>query len=310
MPSIAVVIPCHNVEKYLRRAVESALSQSKLPDEIVLVDNNSTDNTMKVIEALVKEFDIVRSLTESVPGASAARNLGWKNTTSEFIQFLDADDVLQPESLAAKEEAIVSNAANLIINGYERIDESGRKTEILPELDLWTGLFMSRFGHTSSNLIHRSLLERIGGWDTALKSSQETNLYFEILKLRPKYVVLPTPLTVAYDREGQISKGDPIGRWTRIIDLRGKMLDWLSENQPDYFSENKSKFQQLFFEALCVGYRFVPELALAQYEKCLAQKGFTPQSSPVITKAYLLIHRLVGFQKAQQLKTLISRITG
>ncbi len=309
MPSIAVVIPCHNVEKYLRRAVESALSQSKRPDEIVLVDNNSTDNTMKVIESLVEEFDIVKSLREPVPGASAARNLGWRNTTSDYIQFLDADDVLQPESLALKEEAVVNNAAQLVINGYTRVDESGGKTVVRPESDLWIGLFMSRFGHTSSNLIHRSLLEQIGGWNAELKSSQETNLYFEILKLRPKYIVLKEPLTEAYDRDGQISKGDAAGRWTRIIELRCKMLEWLSENQSDYFLKNKQKFQQLFFEALCVGYRFVPELALAKYEKWLSESEFKPQSSPVITRAYLLIHRLLGFKKAQELKMRVSKFT-
>lgn len=307
MPSISVVIPCHNVEKYLRRAVESVLSQSRMPDEILLVENNSSDNTMKVIESLASEFDIVKALKEPIPGASAARNLGWKNTKSDFIQFLDADDTLLPESLALKEAEIIKHSAELIVNGYTRVDEMGRETLFYPNSDLWVGLFKSRFGHTSSNLIHRGLLERIGGWDATLKSSQETNLYFEILKLHPKYIVLQEPLTVAYDREGQISKGDPVGRWTRIIELRCKMLDWLSENQPDYSQENKNTFRQLFFEVLCVAYRFVPDLAFKQYEKWLSEKDFKPQPSPVITKNYLIIHRLLGFKKAQQLKTRISK---
>ena len=72
-PCVSVVIPCHNVGNWVRSAVQSTASQGALVKEIIVVDNNSSDNTRAVLDDLSREYPL-QVTEEKVPGACAARN--------------------------------------------------------------------------------------------------------------------------------------------------------------------------------------------------------------------------------------------
>ena len=103
--SISVVIPAYNSGKYIPRAIESVLTQTLKPDEIFIVDDNSTDDTAKI----VRQFDSVRYIHQAHAGASTARNIGIEAATSEWIAFLDADDEWLPEFLHKQIELLKNN---------------------------------------------------------------------------------------------------------------------------------------------------------------------------------------------------------
>jgi glycosyltransferase involved in cell wall biosynthesis len=97
LPKISVVIPLFNKEKYIGRTINSVLNQTIEDFEILIVDNNSTDNGMDVVS---KYKDIrIKCLQQKVKGVSAARNFGITNSTSNLIAFLDADDEWLPQYL-------------------------------------------------------------------------------------------------------------------------------------------------------------------------------------------------------------------
>ena len=90
---ISVIIPCFNSEEYITRAIESILKQSYTNYEIILVNNNSTDNTYNILQEYAKKkAGLVNVFNEYKKGAPAARNKGLSEAKGEWIQFLDADD--------------------------------------------------------------------------------------------------------------------------------------------------------------------------------------------------------------------------
>ena len=104
--TITVVIPAYNSEKYIARAIDSVLTQTHKPDEIIVVDDGSTDNTSEIAR---KYEPSVKLIQQQNAGASVARNTGIEAATSEWIAFLDADDEWLPEKLKLQTEHLKRN---------------------------------------------------------------------------------------------------------------------------------------------------------------------------------------------------------
>lgn len=91
--SLSVVIPVYNKEKYIEQAINSILEQTYLPQEIILVDDCSTDGSCAQIEAMQEKSDRIKLIRlEKNSGVSHARNVGWKNAIASYVTFMDADD--------------------------------------------------------------------------------------------------------------------------------------------------------------------------------------------------------------------------
>lgn len=98
-PKISVLIPTYQVEKYLKRCLDSVLAQTYPNIEIVIVDDGSTDQTANIIRAYEKKFSNIYSYFELHQGLSRIRNVLLDNCTGDYLFFLDSDDFLMPESL-------------------------------------------------------------------------------------------------------------------------------------------------------------------------------------------------------------------
>jgi glycosyltransferase involved in cell wall biosynthesis len=98
---ISVIIPVYNVEKYLEQCVESILSQAFNDYEVILVDDGSTDNSGSICDLYSDKYDQIKTIHKENGGLSDARNVGLQHATGEFILFIDADDYIFKDSLAA-----------------------------------------------------------------------------------------------------------------------------------------------------------------------------------------------------------------
>lgn len=107
MTSISAIIPVYNGAHYIREAVRSVLQQSLKPDEIIVVDDGSTDETPRILESLV-ETGIIAVRQENC-GAGCARNRGIETACGSLIAFLDADDLWLPGKLAAQEQVLAEH---------------------------------------------------------------------------------------------------------------------------------------------------------------------------------------------------------
>jgi glycosyltransferase involved in cell wall biosynthesis len=97
---VSIIIPVYNTEKYLAETIESAKNQTWPNKEIIIVDDGSTDNSLEIAKAYQNAAITIISQTNK--GASAARNKGLIHATGKYIQFLDADDLLDPDKIASQ----------------------------------------------------------------------------------------------------------------------------------------------------------------------------------------------------------------
>lgn len=95
-PTVSVVIPCYNAEAFIEETIRSAMSQTFPPEEIVVVDDGSTDNSAAIAAS---SGPLVRVISQENQGVSIARNRGFKEAKGEWIAFLDADDLWEPTKL-------------------------------------------------------------------------------------------------------------------------------------------------------------------------------------------------------------------
>ena len=94
---VSNIIPCFNAERWVGEAIQSCLNQTYRPIEIIVVDDESTDQSRQIVLDLAKNASVSVKLIEGThKGASAARNKGLAAAAGEFVQFLDADDLMSP----------------------------------------------------------------------------------------------------------------------------------------------------------------------------------------------------------------------
>jgi glycosyltransferase involved in cell wall biosynthesis len=101
MPKISIIIPIYNVGKYLEQCVESILSQAFSDYEVILIDDGSTDNSGSICDRYADQYDQIKTIHKENGGLSDARNVGLQHAAGEFILFVDADDYIFKDSLAA-----------------------------------------------------------------------------------------------------------------------------------------------------------------------------------------------------------------
>ena len=129
---ISIIIPSYNVENYIAKGIESCLNQSYKNIEIIIVDDGSIDNTIKVIEKYLddKRLTLIKKANS---GVSATRNIGIKNSNGQYCLFLDSDDWLEPNaierlvSLTDGSKLIACNYNNYVNGKYCKVNEYKEK---------------------------------------------------------------------------------------------------------------------------------------------------------------------------------------
>ena len=113
--NISVIIPVYNGELYLTEAIESVLSQSFQPSEIIVIDDGSTDNSQSIIKQYIPKVTYVYQENK---GTAAARNVGIRISRGNFLAFLDQDDIWQTEKLELQTSAFQKNIGLDIVFGH------------------------------------------------------------------------------------------------------------------------------------------------------------------------------------------------
>ena len=113
-PLLTVVIPVYNVEKYLKRCIESILIQEWKNYDILLVDDGSTDNSPQICEDYAKAYDFISVIHKKNGGLSAARNTGISHAEGEYVYFPDSDDWIEPNTFSDLAEVIESDQYDII----------------------------------------------------------------------------------------------------------------------------------------------------------------------------------------------------
>ena len=188
MPCCSIIIPAYNAIKYLPETLESVLKQSFTDFEVLIIDDGSYDNIIEWAAQI--EDPRVRFISQKNQGVSAARNLGIKNATGEYIAFLDADDLWESTKLEKQLQLFKKNPySGLVHTEMALIDEEskllGREFTSNVEGNALEQLLEKNTIVTSSVIVRRSCLETVGSFDNNLTSSEDWELWVRIASVYP-----------------------------------------------------------------------------------------------------------------------------
>lgn len=300
---VAVVIPCYNVARFIEESLRSVFDQEHKEIELICVDNNSTDSTWEVLQSLCEIHASLKIEKELKPGAPAARNRGLELSSADWIQFLDADDILLPNKISSQLQAIegISEAA-IIVGDYERLDLStNERQEISANRNEWHGLINNRLGITSANLFHRNALEEVGGFDETLKSSQEYDLMFRIMQNHSVVFSEGVHTVIRSRSEGSISKSDIKGNQHRYLQLTGRIAQYMRIQRPQDFNALGEKWFQDMFIRIMINTQDGHNDSGAIFEQIMP-KDFKPQPRPFVSKWFRIVMNVFGFEVADRLQ--------
>jgi glycosyltransferase involved in cell wall biosynthesis len=247
-PRVSVIIPAYNGDRYIVQAVESVISQTYTSWEIIIVDDGSTDNTRQVLQPYL---DRIRYVYQQNQGVAAARNCGIREAQGQFIAFLDQDDFLLSDKLAAQVALFDAQPSLGIVNsGWRIVQEQGeiifdiKPWENLPELDLKTWVVYLPL-LPSAMMFSRQWLERVGGFDSQYDSVDDADLILRLALSGCEAVWLPQ-VTVCYRQHGQnVSIQRALKQANLSIILKQKFF-----SRADLPEEIRNLEKPAFYEAL------------------------------------------------------------
>ena len=184
--NVSVIIPTYNRSKPLQQALSSVYAQTLLPEEVIVIDDGSTDDTKSMIE---KHFPSVRYIHQRNRGVSAARNKGILLATGNWLAFLDSDDEWLPDKLHMQIQALDASE-NKVCHSEEIWIRNGTRVNAMKKHTKRGGWI---FPHClalclmspSSIIIHRSVFERVGVFDESLPACEDYDLWLRISALYP-----------------------------------------------------------------------------------------------------------------------------
>lgn len=197
--SVSVVIPVYNRKPVICRAVESALRQTFKPDEIILVDDGSTDGTTEIITQL---YPSVRCISIKHSGVSAARNCGIHAAAGEWIAFLDSDDEWEKDKLKIQMKDLENHPQAVFSHTQEKWIRGG-KTVNPPKKYLKSGgdVFFRSLPLTmiaaSTVIVKKSILVSLGGFDERMPVCEDYDLWLRIACYYPARYI-DEKLTIKY----------------------------------------------------------------------------------------------------------------
>ncbi len=177
---VSIIVPCYNAERFLGETLESAFAQTYPQTEIIVIDDGSTDGTPNLIRSYA---DRLRAEFGPNRGASAARNRGTALARGEFIQYLDADDLLMPDAVEQRVSALQTSGADVAYSDWERLVEVEpglfdvrerivrRIEDVHPDLEI--ALITNFWAPPAAVTYRRTIIEKIGDWKEWLPVIQD-----------------------------------------------------------------------------------------------------------------------------------------
>ncbi len=206
--TVSVVIPAYNIGSYICRSIESVLSQKRPADEIIVVDDGSSDETAEKIKSY---GDKVRYIYQENSGVSAARNSGITSATSTWIAFLDGDDEWMDEHLQMQMEVLEKNPELVWCSAnYIRClcDEKRRKADLPSSTidrfkhskeyfeDYIDAHIKGATGWTGTMMIKKTALEEAGMFTENLNRAEDMEMWFRIAFRSPRIGFISKPLAI------------------------------------------------------------------------------------------------------------------
>ena len=208
MSKVSVIIPTYNRGDMVLRALRSVFAQDHAVDQVIVVDDGSTDGTIERVE---RNFPGVELIVQTNHGVSHARNRGIERARNEWLAFLDSDDEWLPGKITAQLAAIMFDGISRVCHSDEIWMRNGRRVNPMNKHRKYGGdIFLHCLPRCvmspSSVVLHRSVVEELGGFDETLPVCEDYDLWLRIA-CQTTVLYVPEKLLIKYGgHEDQLSR--------------------------------------------------------------------------------------------------------
>jgi glycosyltransferase involved in cell wall biosynthesis len=301
---VSILIPCHNAEPFVAETLESVISQTWPNLEIIVVDDGSVDGSAAVISSFGS--DRVKYIRTSGVGAAAARNIAFAHATGDFVQFLDADDLLEPHKIEAQMSALQGKqnlvaAANWVRFYHDRtsvISPTPGGNVMTRPLE-WLLADRLKMLFPAMWLIPRNLVKDAGLWDERLSLCDDTEFFTRLLLKSGGVIQVGGAL--CYYRSGipgSLSRRKTEEAWRsqfHVHELCEKYIRHTEESD-----RTRQLFAVIWQEFAFASYPYAPQLAEHALDRArnLHPIKISPDGGP----KFRLLSRIIGWRMARRLQ--------
>lgn len=242
MDLISIVVPIYNVEKYLKKCIDSIINQTYKNLEIILVDDGSPDNCPKICDDYAKLDSRIKVIHKKNGGLSDARNNGIKNSTGKYISFIDSDDYIEQNMIEELYKAIKEGSQIAICNRLEYFESMNPpkfkksfindknllimdKKEAISELCSFRFFDMSAWAKLYKRNLFNDIQFPIG------KLSEDYYIMYKLFDKCQKISYLNKPLYIYNQRQGSISKNKRINYDYKFA--AEEQMNYIEDKYPD-----------------------------------------------------------------------------
>lgn len=237
---ISIIVPVYNVEAYLRRCLDSLIHQTCKEIEIVIINDGSTDKSQLIIDEYILKYHNIKSIIQKNKGLSEARNNGIRNSSGDFIAFVDSDDWIDENMMNDMYNLAIKHSAEIVVCSLQNVDIYGNIIKKLPQshqlpekIDLSEDftIFEEMSCFACNKIFKRELFNEI---------SFPSNLHFEDVATIPRLFLKAK--TVAKTNKFFYYYLIRNGSITRNFTIKGiNMLDAIEMVKQDFFKSNYKK---------------------------------------------------------------------
>ena len=226
-PGITVVIPAYNREKLICTTLQSLADQSRKPEEVILVDNNSTDNTLQVLKRWADKRNSegwnVRVISCKHPGAASARQAGLDQVNTEYVLFFDSDDLMSRTHIAQAMHSLQTDTHPDIAVWGVRFSAPDGKSHCrrLLRKDRVQNHLIQGLLSTQAYAVKTGFLRKAGGWNTEIGGWDDLELGLRLILAEPLIDMSYEPRVEVRVHEDSMTGFDYMhraGEWEKALD--------------------------------------------------------------------------------------------
>lgn len=222
-PRVSILVPVYNKAPFIGETLHSVLAQTHRDIEVIVVDDGSTDESLRVVEDVAAEDDRVVVITQANAGSTRARQRAYAAATGTLIIMLDADDVLYPRFVERAVQELERNpGVDIVHTSWHRIDADGGliSTTIAPApADYLKDLLLGMLFAPSAMMFRKALLDRVGGLRNGFNPTEDWELVLRCLKAGARFAAIPEVLAAYREAPNSHRKsGDQNNRFFPVIE--------------------------------------------------------------------------------------------
>ena len=315
-PLISILIPLYNSEEFIAETIESCLNQTYGNIEIIIVDDGSADSSLDIARQYEKKYQNIIVEAQKNSGAPVARNRAFELSRGDYIQYIDADDLMDPDKIRPQMEVLKTADAKAVAFGRFGIFKKNIKNVIWKDLpvnknyddpkqfliELWAS---GRAAITHLWLIPRVLIEESGGWNESLAKNQDGDFFSRVIFKAGKILFVKN--SICYyrkDNEGSVSKQTS----RKALEATLRSFDGYLALMKDDLDRSDVRKSLAFVYSKYLYYLYPEHLDLVQnVEEKLKQLGF---EKPIIKrgKKHYYLSKIIGVYGVIRYRKLIKKL--